>query len=93
MARIKYIINERRLAYEGAVHIIAEDREREVLTRRERTARRKAALEDKAKKVEEQETVTSQPEVAKAEEPLVVVHRTAAERAAAGLVQPDLGRK
>ena len=34
MARIKYVINERRLAYEGAVQIIAGDKEREVLTRR-----------------------------------------------------------
>ena len=82
MARIKYVINERRLAYEGAVQIIAGDNEREVLTRRERTARRKAALEEKA---ENQETVGSQ-----VEEPPAVVPRTAAERAAAGLIQPEV---
>ena len=81
MARIKYVINERRLAYEGAVQIIAGDREREVLTRRERTAaRRKTALEADAKRAEEQQSVASGPEV---------INRTAAERAAAGLVQPD----
>ena len=94
MARIKYIINERRLAYEGAVQIITEDKEREVLTRRERTAaRRKTALEARAKKTGEQQTVAPEPQVVKAEEPPVVVHRTAAERAAAGLVQPDLVRR
>jgi len=84
MARIKYVINERRLAYEGAVQIIAEDRELEVLTRRERTAaRRKTALEAEAEKLG--------PEVTKVEEP--PVHKTAAERAAAGLVQPDLEQR
>jgi len=82
MARIKYVINERRLAYEGAVQIIAGDKEREVLTRRERTARRKATLKDKVEEAVERETVAS-----KVEEPPTVVHRTAAERAAAGLVQ------
>ena len=89
MARIKYVINERRLAYEGAVQIIAGDNEREVITRRERTAaRRKTALEVKTKKAEERDTVAPGPEAVKVEEP--VVHRTAAERAAAGLVQSDL---
>ena len=78
MARIKYVINERRLAYEGAVQIIAENKEREVLTRRELTARRKVA------KTKRGETVALQPEVGKLEEP-----QTAAERAAAGLVQPN----
>ena len=82
MARIKYVINERRLAYEGAVQIIAGDKEREVLTRRERTARRKATLKDKTEGTGEQETVAS-----KVEEPPAVVNQTAAERAAAGLVQ------
>jgi len=82
MARIKYVINERRLAYEGAVQIIAGDNEREVLARRERTARRKADLEDEDKEPEKQETVASQ-----VKEPPVVVHRTAAQRAAAGLIQ------
>ena len=86
MARIKYVINERRLAYEGAVQIIAGDNESEVLTRRERTAaRRKTALETDAKKAEDQSDASG-PEVV--EDP-VAVHRTAAERAAAGLVQPD----
>ena len=74
MARIKYVINERRLAYEGAVQIMTVDREREALTRRERTAARRKSAE--AKKVEEQV------------EP--AAHRTTAETAAAGLVQPDL---
>ena len=78
MARIKYVINERRLAYEGAVQIIAEDREREVLSRRELTAQRKAAWTKK------RETVAPQPEATKPEVP-----QTAAERAAAGLVQPS----
>jgi large subunit ribosomal protein L47 len=90
MARIKYVINERRLAYEGAVQIIAGDDEREVITRRERTAaRRKTALEGKVKKVE-RDTAAPGLEAVKVEEPSAVVHRTAAERAAAGLVQPDL---
>jgi len=94
MARIKYVINERRLAYEGAVQIIAEGNEHEVLTRRERTAaRRKAALETETKRAEEQHATALESEVGKAEEPPVVVHRTAAERAAAGLVQPDIRRK
>jgi large subunit ribosomal protein L47 len=93
MARIKYVINERRLAYEGAVQIIAEGDKREVPTRRERTAaRQKAALETKARGGEKQATAP-EPEVVKVEEPPVVVHRTAAERAAAGLVQPDLVRR
>ena len=83
MARIKYVINERRLAYEGAVQIIAEGKEREVLTRRERTAAgRTAALEAKGEDAEKQKA----PEVGKAGEPTIVIHRTAAERAAAGLV-------
>lgn len=87
MARIKYVINERRLAYEGAVQIIAEGKEREVLTRRERTAaRRRVALEAKGEDAEKQKTAGSQPGVRKAGEPTIVVHRTAAERAAAGLV-------
>ena len=77
MARIKYVINERRLAYEGAVQIITENKEREVLTRREMTAQRKAASTKK------RETVALQPEVGKLEP------QTAAERAAAGLVQPN----
>lgn len=93
MARIKYVINERRLAYEGAVQIIAGDNEREVLTRGERTARRKGDFEDKAKEAQGQEAVASRPEIGKAEELPVAVPRTAAERAAAGLVQPDSGRK
>ncbi|KAI0927249.1 hypothetical protein AcV5_007836 [Taiwanofungus camphoratus] len=36
MARIKYVINERRLAYEGAMKIIAGRRETELAARRER---------------------------------------------------------
>jgi len=86
--RIKYVINERRLAYEGAVQIIAGDQEREVITRRERTAaRRKAAFKTGAQKAEEQQTVASGPRDEKVEE--LPVHQTAAERAAAGLIQPD----
>jgi hypothetical protein len=79
MARIKYVINERRLAYEGAIQIIARGPERKVRTKRKRAARRKATLEGK-EEVKVQETVA--PRV---EEPPVIVHRTAAERAAAGL--------
>jgi len=94
MARIKYVINERRLTYEGAVQIIAEGDGREVPTRRGRTvARRKAALEPEAKGAEEHQATAPGSEVGKAEEPPVVVHRTAAERAAAGLVQPGLRRR
>ncbi|KAF9649958.1 MRP-L47-domain-containing protein [Thelephora ganbajun] len=94
MARIKYVINERRLAYEGAIQIITEGSEREVLTRRERTAaRREATLEAKVRKTEEQQAIAPGSEFGKAEEPPVVVHRTAAERAAAGLIQPDLVRR
>ena len=88
MARIKYIINERRLAYEGAVQIISGDNEREVLTRRERTAaRRKATLKADPKKTGEH-PVASGPDAVKVEEP-PAVQQTAAERAAAALVQPD----
>jgi hypothetical protein len=76
MARIKYIINERRLAYEGAVQIIVEGNENEVLG--------KKTLE------EEQATIL---EPSKVEEPPVTPHRTAAERAAAGLLQPELEQK
>ncbi|KAF9644168.1 MRP-L47-domain-containing protein [Thelephora ganbajun] len=91
MARIKYVINERRLAYEGAVQIITEGNEREILTRGERTAaQREAALEAKVRKAGEQRVVGPESEVGKAEEPPAFVHRTAAERAAAGLIQPDL---
>ena len=82
MARIKYVINERRLAYEGAVQIIAGDNEHEVLAKRERAARRKAVLEDEAKELEKQETAASA-----VKEPPAVVHQTAAQRAAAGLIQ------
>jgi len=90
MARIKYVINERRLAYEGAVQIIAEEDQREVPTRRERTAaRRKGVLKAQATKAEGQQTVALESEVGKVGEP-PVVHQTPAERAAAGLVQPDL---
>lgn len=78
MARIKYVINERRLVYEGAVQIIAEDKEREILSRRELTAQRMAA------RTKKRETVAPQPEPTKSEEP-----QTAAEKAAAGLVQPS----
>jgi len=83
MARIKYVINERRLAYEGAVQIIAEDNEHEVLTRGRTGARQNAALGTEAKETGEQAVA---PDDVKVEDPSVVVHRTAAEKAAAGLV-------
>ncbi|OBZ71598.1 54S ribosomal protein L4, mitochondrial [Grifola frondosa] len=58
MARIKYVINERRLAYEGAMNIFAEKRENELAARRaQRQARRqeadaKSAVEAKALETE-----------------------------------------
>lgn len=82
MARIKYIINERRLAYEGAVQIIAEGRKDEVL------ARKDDVLEQGPEK--EQASI---PKPSGAEEPPVIPHQEAAERAAAGLLQPELVRK
>jgi len=88
MARIKYIINERRVAYEGAVQIIAEDNEREVLSRRERTAaRRKGALQAESKNAGGQSNASG-PDAVQVEE-LHPVPKTAAERAAAGLVEPE----
>lgn len=74
MARIKYIINERRLAYEGAVRIIADGNEDKVLATKQ-TSQVETAPEEHIDTLE-------------VEEP-VVVHRTAAERAAAGLIQPE----
>lgn len=94
MARIKYVINERRLAYEGAVQIIVGDSAREVFTKRDRTdARRKAALKAKVKSTGEQEAVTPEPGVVETKETPAVVHKTAAERAADALVQPGSGAK
>jgi len=83
MARIKYVINERRVAYEGAVQLITEGNEPKVLTE---TAQSTLMLEEE----EDPEVPEPKLEVRKVEEP---VHRTAAERAAAGLVQPHLVRK
>ena len=83
MARIKYIINERRVAYEGAVQIITEGNQHDVLTSGERGAQSMLFLEDEKPEVLE-------PKAGTVENP---VHRTAAERAAAGLVQPNLARK
>ena len=80
MARIKYVINERRVAYEGAVKIITEGNEHQVLAREGSSAQVTAPLGE-------------QPTVGEAEEPPVVVHKTAAERAAAGLIQPGAERK
>ena len=73
--------------------IIAGDREREVLTRREPTAARWKTTLEAAKKVGEQQIVVQELQVVKAEKPSVVAHKTAAESAAAGLVQPDLVRR
>lgn len=83
MARIKYVINERRLAYEGAVQIIAEGNEHEILSGRDRTAQ---ALEKEQANI----PISEQSEV---EGPPVVPQQTAAERAATGLLEPDLVRK
>lgn len=85
MARIKYVINERRVAYEGAVQLMKTGRGfgLDLLTPKEREALRaletddqNAVPEHKNEKAEERGT-----------------HQTAAERAAAGLVQPDPVRK
>jgi len=81
MARIKYVINERRLTYEGAVQIIAEGKGHEVLGRR-----------DGPEEVFE----TSTLEPSEGEEvavPPVIPQQSTAERAAAGLLQPDVVRK
>jgi hypothetical protein len=64
MARIKYVINERRLTYEGAVKILADKKEAELAEKREKRAERevaKLAAETKArvdaeKPVSDQET-------------------------------------
>jgi len=64
MARIKYVINERRLTYEGAVNILAEQKEVELAEKREKKAERelaKLAAETKArldaeKPISDQET-------------------------------------
>jgi hypothetical protein len=74
MARIKYVINERRVAYEGAVKIITEGNEP--------PAQVEGAPEEAPKPAK----------VRKVEEP-PVVHQTAAQRAAAGLLQPNSLRK
>lgn len=72
MARIKYVINERRVSYEGAVKIIAEG-SAEVPSETNET------LEVKDQSKEEPAPLSEEPPA----------HRSAAERAAAGLVQPD----
>lgn len=84
MARIKYVINERRLAYEGAVKIIAEGSEREALVESGTALLLEASLETEQ---------TGIPEPSKVEDVPAIPHQTAAERAAAGLVQPDLVQK
>ena len=48
MARIKYVINERRLAYEGAMKIHAEKVEQAAKEKRERAAKKKGAETEKA---------------------------------------------
>ena len=83
MARIKYVINERRLAYEGAVQIIAEGKEHEVLAKGDPTALLEGALEEESGILEPSGV----------EEPPVAPHQTAAEKAAAGLLQPHVVRK
>lgn len=45
MARIKYVINERRLTFEGAVNILAEEKEAELAARREVKAEMEQAEE------------------------------------------------
>ena len=52
MARIKYVINERRLAYEGAVRIHEERRQ---VALEKRRARQEAAKEVEAKKIAKEE--------------------------------------
>lgn len=83
MARIKYVINERRLAYEGAVQIAAEGNEHGG----NQTALREEGLE------KEQANISEPSDVEGVEEPTEVPHQTAAERAAAGLLPPDVVRK
>lgn len=80
MARIKYIINERRLAYEGAVQIIAEGKE----------PRPEVLVKEAPKKTTVQERVQKPSNV---EGPPVAPQETAAERAASGLLGPNLERK
>jgi large subunit ribosomal protein L47 len=75
MARIKYIINERRLAYESAINILAKEREREAASKRVgRKVRRKVRPE----------VVKKQPEAGTEQE-------VAAEMAVAGVFEtvPD----
>lgn len=87
MARIKYVINERRLAYEGAVQIIAEGKGRRVPPKR-------VPVTPSEEVFEKEEASMSEPlKVEKVEEPPVAPHQTAAERAAAGLLRPDSIRK
>jgi len=51
MARIKYVLNERRLAYEGAVERFADEQEAEAAEKRE--AKEKRALEAKKAEIAE----------------------------------------
>ena len=49
MARIKYVINERRLAYEGAINIFKERKQRRLARRSLQRQERKALLARKAR--------------------------------------------
>lgn len=76
MARIKYVINERRLAYEGAVQIFRE-RVRRRLTRREKKRKEhKQYLAEKARQKESEKKKTATEKVH---------HSDGANMAAAGL--------
>lgn len=58
MARIKYVLNERRLAYEGSVEIFQENAQRMLLKREQKRQEHKAFLAEKARsKQEEKQTM------------------------------------
>lgn len=73
MARIKYVINERRLAFEGAVNLLAEEKEAGLAAKREGRVELEQA-EEKAQ--------------LEAEKPLSP-QETAAEMATAGVFAPE----
>ena len=75
MARIKYVINERRLAYEGAVQILEDrrlaqvaEREAKRLAHKEYLAQKAAKREAAQKATESVEEASQKPGEAKAED-------------------------
>lgn len=81
MARIKYVLNERRLAYEGAIEI-HENQAKEVLSKREeRRQRTKEAIARAKERKEQKEKAELAAQATPTDE--------AAKLAVAGLLQPE----